>query len=108
MARSRAHGAGYDVGAQALERRAGPQLQELQPAVLELSAIMSQISNELTTQGEAVQLISDEAVASRENVRAGTRELQKAVARPSLMKKFVVGLIASATLLLLLLDWFSP
>jgi t-SNARE complex subunit (syntaxin) len=91
---------------QQLERP--PRLLSLQPAVLELSAMMAQISNELMTQGDAVQLISDEAVASRENVRAGTRELEKAVARPSLMKKFVVGLIASATLLILFLDWFSP
>ncbi len=80
----------------------------LEPAVAELSHLMSQITAELAVQHDAVEFVADAVAASRDNVQKGTRELEKVTSRPSFMKEFVVTFILIFTLLLLLLDWISP
>lgn len=105
-----------------LRTRSGvrPQLQEqllqeqqqlesnLQPAILEISLLMSTFSAELASQHDSVQYVSDAIVESNDNVIRGRSELQKAAKRPSFMKEFVVTFILVMAAALLLLDWITP
>jgi t-SNARE complex subunit (syntaxin) len=104
---------GEAAAAAALRRRseasaANRSLSTLQPAAAEISALMGQLAAEVASQHDAVASIEAAAVASRENVRKGNRELQKAASRPSALRDLVLLLLGALALVLLFLEWYTP
>jgi uncharacterized membrane protein YjjP (DUF1212 family) len=61
---------------------------------------------QVAEQQDDVTHILEDAESSRQLVREGTRELAAAAARPSSMRDFMVGLMATLAAALIFLDWF--
>ena len=72
-----------------------------------ISQSINLVSSSLASQSESVAYVSEAAEASLENVRAGNRELEEVVKRPSTLRNAAVILLLSLTALLLFLDYYN-
>ena len=79
----------------------------IEESMRNVSMMAQSISYRLLEQTEDVTFVLESAVASRDNVKAGSRELQEAATRPNALRDMAVAILLLLALLLLFLDRFS-
>lgn len=75
--------------------------------VLEISRLQSTLQSHLTVQHDLTCRLFDDSITTFEDTKKGNEYLKKSAKEGSLMRKFLVALILSMSLLLLLLNYFN-
>lgn len=80
--------------------------QQLRSAQL-IAQSLDLLTSSLASQQDSVAFVAEAAEASLENVRAGNRELQEVVQRPSALRNAAVALLLGLWVVLVVCDWYN-
>ncbi|CAO3612856.1 unnamed protein product [Cunninghamella blakesleeana] len=83
------------------------QVKQAEKALLEISALQTQLTNHLAVQTMQTDRLYGDSLATNERVEQGNLQLQQARERNRGTRKFMLAFLLGASFVLLFLDWYS-
>ncbi|CAO3644380.1 unnamed protein product [Cunninghamella echinulata] len=83
------------------------QVKQAEKALLEISALQTQLTNHLAVQTMQTDQLYGDSLATNEKVEQGNLQLQQARERNRGTRKFMLAFLLGASFVLLFLDWYS-